>query len=32
MESVEVVSTARAAQFAAGDRVQLTDTKSRNFA
>ncbi|CAB5052793.1 unannotated protein [freshwater metagenome] len=29
MESVEVVSTARAAQFAAGDRVQLTDTKSR---
>ena len=29
MESVSVVSTARPAQFAAGDRVQLTDTKSR---
>ena len=29
MESVEVVSTARAAEFMAGDRVQLTDTKSR---
>lgn len=29
MESVSVVSTARPAQFAVGDRVQLTDTKSR---
>ena len=29
MESVSVVSTARPAEFAAGDRVQLTDTKSR---
>ena len=29
MESVTVVSTAKAAEFAIGDRVQLTDTKSR---
>ena len=29
MESVSVVSTARPAEFAVGDRVQLTDTKSR---
>lgn len=29
MESVSVVSTARPVQFAVGDRVQLTDTKSR---
>ena len=29
MESVNVVSTAKAAEFAVGDRVQLTDTKSR---
>ena len=29
MESVSVISTARPAEFAVGDRVQLTDTKSR---
>jgi tRNA (adenine57-N1/adenine58-N1)-methyltransferase len=29
VESVNVVSTAKAAEFAVGDRVQLTDTKSR---
>ncbi len=29
MDSVDVVSTAKAAEFVAGDRVQLTDTKAR---